>query len=176
MSEWWHGKTPNAITPHLWLSPEATRFMDDIDHPDWNVLEHGSGGSTLWFAKRCKWVLSVENNWKWYEKIQTMTNAYTNISIIFANERLSQKLPNMLFGQFDLLMIDGDPIADRIEWAINSIKLVRPGGWVCFDNCNRPIFEDVRKWLKENSIETVTFDGNQKGTEYLVTDFYRMKS
>lgn len=178
MSEWWQGKDPKAITPHLWLSPEAVEFVDSIDRPEWNVLEHGAGGSTLWFAKRCAWVMSIENKWDWYERILSMSGEYKNMSIIYADRHISQELPGMLFGKFDLLMIDGEPLSDRIEWATNAIKLVKAGGWVCFDNCNRAEFREIREYLRSISSEVKTFDGNQSTpvrTEYLVTDFYKLK-
>jgi len=180
MPEWWQSKTPHGITPHLWLSPEATAFMDSIDRPEWNVLEHGAGGSTLWFAKRCKWVLSIETDPKWYERLMLMRQEYTKISIILADKTLSRELPSMLFGKFDLMLIDGEPIEDRVEWAANAIKLVKPGGWVCLDNCNRPEFTGAREYLRSIAEEVKTFDGNMKSesgvqTEYLVTEFYRLK-
>lgn len=179
-NEWWHSKSPNAITPHLWLSPEAAAFLDSIDQPDWNVLEHGAGGSTLWFAKRCVWVTSIETNWGWYERLQALTEAYKNMSVIYADRHIAQELPSMLLGTFDLLMIDGEPIADRIEWATNATKLVKAGGWICFDNCNRKEFKEARAYLRSIADEVVTFDGNQKSgpvkTEYLVTEFYRLKA
>lgn len=182
MSEWWHSKTPNAITPHLWLSPEAVAFLDSIDRPEWNVLEHGAGGSTLWFAKRCNWVLSIETNKKWYLKLLEMTGEYKKMSVILADESIASFIPYTVRPavkwRFDFLMIDGEPIADRIIWAKHAQNLVHPGGWVCFDNCNRPEFTEAREYLRSISDEVVTFDGNQLTpvhTQFLVTEFCRLK-
>lgn len=183
--EWWHSKSPNAITPHLWLSPEASKFLDSIDKPEWNVLEHGAGGSTLWFAKRCNWVLAIESKKEWYLKLLEMTKEYKKMSVILVDNIISNSgfLPYAIkLGtkwQFDFLFIDGEPLKDRIAWAFHAKNLVRSGGWVCFDNCNREELRDAREYLKSISAEVVTFDGNTSGngvtTEYLVTEFYRLK-
>lgn len=179
MPEWWQGKTPNGITPHLWLSPEAAAFLDSIDQPDWNVLEHGAGGSTLWFAKRCDWVMSIETNQEWYERLMSMKEKYQNMSIILADRSLLHTLPVLLCGRFDFLMIDGEPLEHRNEFANRASFLVKPGGWVCFDNCNREEFKEAREHLRSISDEVVTFDGNTTSpvrTQYLVTEFYRLKT
>lgn len=181
-NEWWHSKTPNAITPHLWLGPEATAFLDSIDQPDWNVLEHGAGGSSLWFAKRCKWVMSLETKWEWYEKLMSMKGEYKNISPVYIDQQTSLYLRSVVqvgFA-FDLFMLDGEPLEDRMAWAKRAGLFVKRGGWICFDNCNREEFKEARAYLRSIADEVVTFDGNQKSgpvkTEYLVTEFYRLKA
>lgn len=179
VKEWWMPKDSSHITPHLWLSPDACKFLDSIDKPEWNVLEHGAGGSTLWFAKRCKWVLSIENNWSWYEKLVSMKKEFENMSLIYTDKELSKTFPRMLYTSFDFLMIDGEPVENRLEWISNTRNLVVSKGWVCFDNCNRPEFVEAREYLKSISDEVVTFDGNTNSngvqTQYLVTEFYRLK-
>lgn len=177
-NEWWQSKSPKEITPHLWLSPGAAEFINQIVHPNWNVLEYGSGGSTLWFAKHCDWVMSVETDFGWYDRLMSMTAEYQNMSVIFANKSLAHVLPILISGSFDFLMIDGEPLEHRHEWAMRARFTVRPGGWVCFDNCNREEFKEAREHLRSIASEVKTFDGNTTSpvkTKYLVTEFYRMK-
>ena len=54
-----------------WFSYAAIDFLDEFAEPHMNVFEYGSGGSTLFFARRAKSVLSVEDNRKWYELVST---------------------------------------------------------------------------------------------------------
>jgi hypothetical protein len=52
-----------------WLGYRAIRHLEGLLEPDWKVLEFGSGMSTLWFAKRCHTVVSIEDNEQWYLEI-----------------------------------------------------------------------------------------------------------
>jgi predicted O-methyltransferase YrrM len=78
--------------------------------------------------------------------------------------------------QFDLLLIDGEPVEDRAEWLKAAPTTVKPGGWVVLDNANRPEYEKERKHLQTYAAEFETFNGNEGGTLYLVTEFYKMPS
>jgi len=49
---------------------EAQFFLDHIKKTD-NVLEYGSGESTLEIAKLCNSILSIEHNPEWYEKVKS---------------------------------------------------------------------------------------------------------
>src|SRR5882724_10582455 len=61
-----NGKTPLDLEIP-WFSYAAIDFLDGFVQPDMKVFEYGSGGSTLFFARRAKSVVSVEDNAKWFE-------------------------------------------------------------------------------------------------------------
>lgn len=48
-----------------WMVPGAIYKLDEILCKDDRVMEIGSGGSTIFFSKRCKYVASVETSDKW---------------------------------------------------------------------------------------------------------------
>lgn len=48
-----------------WMTYDAVDFLSRICHPDMEVFEWGSGGSTLFFAARCKEVHTVEHDPDW---------------------------------------------------------------------------------------------------------------
>src|SRR5690554_7836675 len=48
-----------------WMTYDAIDFLSSIAAPDHEVFEWGSGGSTLFFARRCDRVISVEHDKKW---------------------------------------------------------------------------------------------------------------
>ncbi len=48
-----------------WMTYDAIDFLGSICTPDSVVFEWGSGGSTLFLAKRCRHVTSVEHDAKW---------------------------------------------------------------------------------------------------------------
>jgi tRNA A58 N-methylase Trm61 len=49
----------------------ATAWLDRTLKPDSKVFEYGSGGSTLYFAKRVREVVSVEHEPAWYERVRS---------------------------------------------------------------------------------------------------------
>ena len=52
-----------------WISYQATIDIAKLMTLNWNVLEFGSGSSTIWFANRCNHLISIENDDTWYSLI-----------------------------------------------------------------------------------------------------------
>lgn len=52
-----------------WIVFKAKDWMDNYLKKDMNVFEYGSGGSTLYFSKKAKSIVSVEHNKTWYEEV-----------------------------------------------------------------------------------------------------------
>ena len=48
-----------------WMTYDAINFLSSLCKPDTTVFEWGSGGSTLFFSKRCRQVISVEHDRIW---------------------------------------------------------------------------------------------------------------
>lgn len=170
MDKWWQRSNPEEIQPFPWISPKAIEFLESILKPDFEVVEHGSGGSTLWLADRVKKVNAFENNDAWRKKIEAFGK--DNIYVYYPDINFTVQ-DNLFSMNFDLLFIDGEPVEDRRYWIKNAPSIVKHGGWVVLDNANRPEYADMRQWLAHQSEEVVTIDGNEAGTKYLVTEFYR---
>lgn len=68
-----------------WITKEAVVKLDEeLDDSD-NVLEFGSGGSTIFFAKRCARVTSIETSSEWLVKTRAKLNeqGVENVKLIF---------------------------------------------------------------------------------------------
>lgn len=63
-----------------WITYPALRQLSRIVRPDWRVFEYGCGGSSLWWAKRVKDVVSVEHDMAWAER--TAGYGPPNLSIV----------------------------------------------------------------------------------------------
>jgi len=63
-----NGKSPLDLELP-WFSYAAIDFLNGWLKPDMSVCEYGSGGSTLFFARRVKSVLSIEDNERWYNLV-----------------------------------------------------------------------------------------------------------
>ena len=162
----WHRPSrPDEIKPIPWLAPIVIQYLDEIINPDFEVLEHGSGGSTLWLAQRCKHVTSCEGDKDWYEKLNRIKP--DNVELIGSN-----RVPVQY--NYDLVLIDGD-LKHRANWCVIAATLIKRGGWIVLDNANRPEYNLERTYLQSICQSFETFDGNEENTKYLVTEFYRMK-
>ena len=172
MSVWWRPSRARDVQPLPWLSPEAVAFLESLLQPDFEVLEHGSGGSTLWFAERVKQVTAYEEDDNWRRAVKE--KAPDNVRL-FSLTGMRAKFKFIEDAEADLLLIDGDPVEDRAEWLKNAPSLVKPGGYVVLDNANRPEYVKERKELTEYADLIEVCDGNEGGTRYLVTEFYKTK-
>jgi SAM-dependent methyltransferase len=129
-----------------WFSYAAIDFLESFLRPEMEVFEYGSGGSTLFFSRRVRSVLSVEDNPAWYELVTTrlkeksVTNAKLRLCpfdfknpIGFEKSEYLSALPEQ---KFDVLVIDGSE-----EWTqVRPICFqkaeahVKPGGVIVVDD------------------------------------------
>jgi len=160
---WYHKSEPIEIEPYPWLGDLAVDFFEHILRPDFVVIEHGSGGSTLWLAERVKKVISIEDNPVWIKAISDLN---------IPNVEISEHDPKRI--KCDLLFIDGDR-GGRIRWMNKAHEFVKPGGWVVLDNASQPEYKEARAKIKKRVSSFAVVNCNEAGTAHLVTDFYRME-
>lgn len=90
-----------------WLAFSAINYLEPLISGK-RVFEFGSGMSTLWFARRCKQVVSVESNPDWYEVLRQQSSGLENIQMIHAiSEQDYLGVLSAFGGKFDLIVIDG---------------------------------------------------------------------
>ncbi len=124
-----HDKTPLELEIP-WFSYAAIDFLENFLEPHMTVCEYGSGGSTVFFARRVKSVFSIEDNAQWYELVsqRLKQKQIGNVSLKlhpfdfknpvgFENSAYLHAIPDQ---RFDVIVVDGSE-----EW-----KQVRP---VCFE-------------------------------------------
>lgn len=171
MPKWYQPSQSKEIRPIPWLAPKVIDRLEEIIKPHFRIIEHGCGGSTLWFSERATSVLAFDKKKEWCDIVNSKLNL--NTARVFVG--LDEIKPKRRLGSFDLLLIDGEPLQDRAMWLNAAPELVKPGGWVVLDNANRPDFAEERKALQAKAEHFETFDGNEPGTIYLVTELYRLK-
>jgi hypothetical protein len=135
---------------------EIDFLMSHIDS-NTNVLEWGSGGSTIEIAKVCHSIHSIEHDFEWYEKVNFELRHFKNSrnnDIYFKVYYLSRDseeapghdgtLENYLYyvnypvsiGQkFDVILIDGRA---RVECAKVAVKFLKPGGVIFIHDYAHP--------------------------------------
>ena len=120
---------------------------------DVRAFEYGSGASTLWLARRCTRVVSVEHD-AGFAKFAAPMLARSNVRLLLVEPERGVAAPAMgsgrrgyehcdfsayvdsiaVEGEYDLIVIDGRARVACLEIARRHLK---PGGLVVFDNSNR---------------------------------------
>lgn len=163
---WFTPSRPAQIFPIPWLAPEVINVLSGLIQPSVFVVEHGSGGSTLWFASRVARVLSIEDDSDWFQAVKAQ--APGNVTLI-----LGRRIP-ILDAPADLILIDGEPIEDRAQWIKQAPLMVRPGGYIILDNYNRPEYAAERNELAEKQDCIWRTMHSPAGTDYCMTEIYKV--
>ena len=133
-ADYWLGQRTLELE-YPWLTPGAIVYLESIIKPDFDILEFGCGGSTLFFARRCRGVVSFETNQKWHINvikhiaIKNITNAKINLIQNADQIKLDE--------QFDLILVDnqtGYKNLSRLSATEVSIPFLKDDGFVIVDN------------------------------------------
>lgn len=143
--------------PLPWVTYPAIEFLRRRLRADMSVFEYGSGGSTLWWAKRVSEVVSVEHDRSWFEKLSSSIPANVSLFHIELNDggRYSRKIAEYN-GKFDIVVVDG---RDRVNCLKNSLRALNPGGVIVLDNSDRPQYAAGVEWLMANGFRKIEFVG-----------------
>jgi len=150
-----------------WLHPAVVYYLSTLLDETSNVLEFGSGGSTLFFSDRCKTVTSIETKQQWADEVIKVKPP--NSTVIYQPERVKHPKFDR---QFDIILIDGDPVEYRADYIMAAPFLLVDGGVCVVDNYNRPEYTSEIAWLKSHSKHSIFFDVNPPGHQYACTAFF----
>jgi hypothetical protein len=131
-----------------WLGFRGVRALDSLLKQDFSVLEFGSGMSSLFFARRCRSLVSIETDRVWYDdmKRRFTTKGVTNVDYRYRDPDAAEltDLGDLEDGSLDLVLVDSTRRAETLRAALPK---VRPGGHVYLDNSDA--FPDARATLIE---------------------------
>jgi hypothetical protein len=141
-----------------WVTFEAARILERRLPRSARVFEYGSGGSTLFFARRGDRVVSVEHDRTWFEEVRSAVAGLPGVEVVLAEARPPRNHAETAFasatkafaGQtfidyvtvvdrfpdhsFDLLVVDGRA---RPSAFFRGEPKVRVGGLVLLDDSER---------------------------------------
>ena len=147
----------SAGTEIPWYTYPAIEYIKNHDLRSLNILEYGSGNSSIFYLSRGAAVTSVEDNYSWYEKI-------SRDSEILGHNYVFADLQNDYVDRPEVL--DADIVAIDGSWRTESVAFVMSKilsgesvpSWVIFDNSDRyPI--SIRKLDEELGWPRVDFCG-----------------
>jgi SAM-dependent methyltransferase len=149
-----NGRTPLDLELP-WFSYAAIDFLENHLQPHMSVCEYGSGGSTLFFAKRTKSVFSIENDPKWFDLVirRLQAQSFSNVTLQlhpfdfkkadgFDHSAYLHAIPD---GRFDVIVVDGSEewVPVRPTCFQKAEARIKPGGIIVVDDSWR--YPNLRK-------------------------------
>jgi hypothetical protein len=117
--------------PVPWYTYPAVEFLNQLDLSDKVVFEYGSGNSTLFWAKRSRRVIAIENDPSWHAQIKSKLPSNVTYSLIQDTESYVNSVKAA--GAPDIIIIDG---MHRAECAAATLGKLASGGFYILDNAD----------------------------------------
>lgn len=138
--------------PIPWFTYPAIEYLKQLDLQALSILEWGIGNSTLFFAQRCREIISIEHNKNWFDSISSLLPA--NAKGVFVDEEHYHNYPLQLDKKFDIIIVDGIKRRDCLSI---SLSLLSERGFILFDNSDRN--PDYCEFLRSRDLIQVDFHG-----------------
>ena len=147
-----------------WFSYAAINFLERYLKPNMTVCEYGSGGSTIFFAKRVASVYSIEDNAKWFalvtQRLQDKKILNAKVELFpfdfkspagFEKSAYLNAIPDR---PFDIYVIDGSEEWEQVRPVCFQLveERIRPGGMIIVDDSWR--YVELRKRNKAHEVKT----------------------
>ena len=129
-----------------WFSYAAIDFLRSFLEPQMSVFEYGSGGSTLFFARRVRTVISIEDNATWFENVRRRLAELSLKNVELQHHEFDFKNPkgfensaylNSIPSQkFDVIVVDGaeEAVPVRPICFYHAENFINPGGLIVVDD------------------------------------------
>lgn len=158
-----------------WWRPGSVQFVQDFFPEPIDVLEWGSGGSTVWLARQGFNVTSIENNHDWAAQVrERLANEglLSRVNLLDFSPPDSQRMQEyadyplgLPDDSFHLVCVDG---RNRQRCVGNALGKVKVGGVMLLDNSERVEYADAVALMD-------TWDGIAWGDEgWMTTAWIRL--
>ena len=148
-----------------WIGWRAIKTISRLLRPEMNVLEFGSGMSSVWLARRCRQLVSIEHDATWFSRMSERFRraGIGNVSYLRRGEGNYVQLDGFPVGHFDFVLVDG---IQRDRAVAAALPKVRSGGYLYLDN------SDVT-WNDYARAEKLLLEAARHGGRYwYFTDFF----
>jgi hypothetical protein len=159
-----------------WMTFEAIRLLDNSVAPESRIFEWGMGGSTLFFLDRTPYVVSVDHDPLWFDRLQKMLAGHSHwrgyqhsaqaLDIPEPTDptdcnQYGSSNPDFRYHSFkdyvrvidpfedesfDVIVIDGRA---RPACTKHAIAKLRAGGLMVLDNAERPQYHRIHEMLSD---------------------------
>lgn len=143
--------------PLPWCTYPYIKFIESRLKKDFLVFEFGSGNSTLWYSKRVKKIIAVENDNAWFKIISSKLPHNAQI-LLKKLDYDGEYCKTVLHcdSKFNLIIIDG---RDRVNCAKKSVECLTDDGVIIFDNSDRPQYAEGISFLIKQGFKKLDFIG-----------------
>lgn len=159
--------------PLPWMPYPFIDFIVSRLNVDMNILEFGSGNSTLFFSKRVNHVTAVEHDINWFNKIQSSMPCNVTINHIdFYEGGNYSKFASSKKNMYNVIIVDG---RDRNNCIANSINALTKDGIIILDDSERRKYSEGKQYLISREFNEIDFWGIAPGQTYkkCTSLFYR---
>lgn len=161
-NEWQYLDENNGL-----VMPWYTRsFLNELtfwELKDKTVFEYGAGSGTLWWNKKAKKVVTVENNSRFYDCLVRGIGINSVILYEVEKEEYITSITNQKT-TFDIIIVDGDPVEWRDECIKTAIKSLKDSGILIVDNYDQKSVyvpsDEIRELLSSYNCKTYKQDGH----------------
>ena len=116
--------------PIPWFTYPAIEYLSAFDFSNCNLFEYGCGRSTIYWSRRFRNVVAVDNDPAWLERIRRSTGP--NVALTLAQDRDRYVSEIERSGSlFQVIVIDGVWRSLCVERALACLD---PGGMIILDN------------------------------------------
>jgi predicted O-methyltransferase YrrM len=155
------------LLPECWqkripgFNQDVISALEKLLNKKSRVFEFGTGGSTIWLAKRVGELVSVEYDPEWFRvlcegieadfgsipkhvKVSLQSQTQHNLWVISETTRqrigldFIESITSQRDDYFDLVLVDGRA---RISCMLNARRKVKPGGTILLDDSQRPYYQ-----------------------------------
>ena len=92
----------NEGNPVPWFTYPAFEFLENLDFSSKTIFEWGSGHSTLYWSKRCKEIISIDDKEEWTDLVKGGANI---TAMNLAGEDYPTQILN--YDDLDVIVVDG---------------------------------------------------------------------
>ena len=144
--------------PIPWLTYSAIHFLDQkIANKQYEIIEYGSGNSTIWFAERAKRIVSIEHDLDFYTRTKPKLETFNQVTYIHKGLKSGYSEEILKYrAVFDIVVIDG---RERINCTENCLVALKENGVVIWDNSDREKYQAAYSFLKEKGFRRIDFKG-----------------
>lgn len=162
--------------PIPWLSYPAIDFLTPRLNNTLEILEYGSGNSTLYFARRTRGVDSIEHNKEWFEKGNA--GLPSNAKLWFVPDDNADTYAGFaatLNKKFDVILDDAN---ERVPIIYAAERLLKPEGVFILDDSEREEYVPGINYLLEKGYRRLDFWGMAPSVtlKKCTTFFYRERN
>lgn len=158
-------KTKSSIDlngqPIPWVTYSFIDFIKERINKGHDILEFGSGNSTIFYAKSARSVYSIENDKQWYEKNASLN--LPNVEMVHCPvvpDGDYSKSGILTGRKFHIIIVDG---RDRVNCCKQATHSLTDDGIIVLDDSEREKYSEAHTFLKANGFKHLPFTGMAPG-------------